>query len=422
MTREVASGRSAATGSRVVWVDGAKGLSIVLVVAHHVVSYLQTAGLAPAPVVAVNEALASLRMPLFFLAAGFFVAAPLAAPWRTLLHKRVAFFLYLYVLWTLIRFTFFATLVPPAVDPNDSANPVALAWALLLPGPSMWFLYALALFSVLGKLLRRVPAPMQLATSGVLSALAGAGLMDFDSRWTYMARFLFFFLLGWHAKPLIERLARANGPWTVAGTAAVCVAVAGAAVALDIRTVPGVALALNCVAVVFGVLFAAWVCRYRIGRPLVALGQQTLPIYLIHTLWLAAIMTAVRYAGLPPVVGYALPVVLTALLVVLSLLTYQLLMNAGGTWLFALPSRTDHRRPARVPPGGTPPRPPSSTPARRPRGALGRALDARHQILAAGPPGGALGRARDRLTPILAARPDAGQFTGSPPARPVPRR
>ena len=61
-----------------------------------------------------------------------FVAGPLAAPWRTLLHKRVAFFLWLYLLWTLIRFSFFATLVPPGVDPDDSANPMNVMLALLL--------------------------------------------------------------------------------------------------------------------------------------------------------------------------------------------------------------------------------------------------------------------------------------------------
>src|SRR5918996_30989 len=101
------------TAARLDWVDAAKGMSILLVVAHHVVWYLQRSGHAPAAVVMGNEALASLRMPLFFPA-----------------------------------------LVPPAVDPDDSANVVDFAWSLLLPGPSMWFLYALAVFAVLAKLMR----------------------------------------------------------------------------------------------------------------------------------------------------------------------------------------------------------------------------------------------------------------------------
>jgi uncharacterized membrane protein YcfT len=343
MTQAVETSSPVGTASRLEWVDAAKGLSIVLVVLHHTVYFLDTSGLAPAPVVAGNEALASLRMPLFFLAAGLFVAGPLAAPWRTLLRKRVAFFLWLYLLWTAIRFTFFATLVPPEVDPDDSADPMNVVLALLLPGPSMWFLYALALFAVVGKLLRRVPPAVQLAASGVLSALVGAGLLDVDSRWTYMSRFLFFFLLGWHARSSIERLAHASSLLKVAGAAVVCVAAAGGAVVLDLRTVPGVAWALNCVAVAFGVLFAAWVSRYVIGRPLVALGRRTLPIYLTHMLWLAVIVTGVRLVELPAVAAYALPVVLTIALIGLSLVTHQVLVKAGGTWLFALPSRLAHR-------------------------------------------------------------------------------
>ena len=346
MTRAAEAPSLTETASRVAWVDAAKGLSIVLVVLHHTVYFLDTSGLAPAPVVAGNEALASLRMPLFFLASGLFVAGPLAAPWRTLLRKRVAFFLWLYLLWTAIRFTFFAALVPPGIDPDDSANPMNVVLALLLPGPSMWFLYALALFAVLGKLLRPVPVTVQLAASGVLSALAGAGLLDFDSRWIAICRFLFFFLLGWHAKHMIEGLARASSLLKVVAAAVVCVAAAGGAVALDVRTVPGVAWALNCLAVTFGVLFAAWISRYVIGRPLVVLGRLTLPIYLIHMLWLAVIVAGIRHLHVPSVVSYAFPVVITIALVGLSLMTHRLLVALGGTWLFALPSRLAHRPPA----------------------------------------------------------------------------
>src|SRR5690606_19742584 len=191
MSSRTVNAPTRATAARLDRVDAAKGISILLVVAHHVVWYMRHAGLAPAPVVMADEAFASLRMPLFFLASGLVAAGPLAAPWRVVLHKRVAFFLYLYAIWTIIRFAFFATLVPPEVDPDGSADPVAFALALLLPGPSMWFLYALAVFAVLTKLARPLPVWVQLGAPGALSALVGAGLVDFgDTRWTYLARFL----------------------------------------------------------------------------------------------------------------------------------------------------------------------------------------------------------------------------------------
>jgi uncharacterized membrane protein YcfT len=335
--------------SRVAWVDAAKGLSILLVVAHHSVMFLQTHGLAPPAVVAANTALASMRMPLFFLASGLFVAAPLAAPWRTLLHKRVALFLYLFLLWTLLRFAFFHIPALAAVDPYDSTNVMKLALALLEPGSGMWFIYALALFAVIGKLIKDAPVWLQLGAAGVLSAFVGAEILQFDSAvWTRMARYLFFFLLGWHARHLVERLARSTTAARMIAVAAGCVACAGGAVVLGVRSVPGIALALNVFAVTFGVMFAAWISRYRFGRPIVALGRQTLPVYLIHIFWVAAAMVVLPHLDIPAVAGYLLPGAMAVVFTLLSLLTHKVLVRTGGSWLFVLPPRLAYRAPARA--------------------------------------------------------------------------
>jgi uncharacterized membrane protein YcfT len=344
MSAHLSSPLPAPDARRLAWVDAAKGMSILLVVAHHVVEALQTSGLAPPAVVAANTALAAMRMPLFFLASGLFVAGPLASSWRTLLHKRVAFFLYLYVVWVLLRFAYFHIPAVAAADPHDRADGEALAWALLLPGSGMWFLYALALFAVVGKLLRGVPVGLQLSAAAVLSAVVGAEVLQFESEaWTRMARHLFFFLLGWHARQLVERVAGAATAVTVIVAAAGCVVGAAGAVLLDVRSIPGIALALNVLAVTFGVLFAAWISRYRIGSPLAALGRQTLPVYLIHVFWIALAMIGLRHLGIPPVAACALPPAMAIVLTVLSLHTHRLLVGAGAPWLFALPSRLSHR-------------------------------------------------------------------------------
>jgi uncharacterized membrane protein YcfT len=334
--------------SRLAWVDAAKGMSILLVVAHHSVAFLQASGLVPSAVVAANTALASMRMPLFFLASGLFVAGPLAASWRTLLHKRVALFLYLYLLWTLLRFAFFQIPAVDAIDPYHTSDPVTtLALALILPGSLTWFLYALALFAIVCKLIRRVPVWLQLPVAGVLSALAGAEVVQFESGpWTRIARYFFFFLLGWHARGLVQRVAASSNALKVVAAAAGCVVAAAAAVVLDLQPVPGVALALNIAAVTFGVLFAAWISRYRIGRPLVALGRQTLPVYLLHIFWLAAVMVGLQYLDVPVVAAYLLPAVMAVVLTALSLVTHRLLVRAHAPWLFALPARLAYRPPA----------------------------------------------------------------------------
>jgi uncharacterized membrane protein YcfT len=329
------------------WVDAAKGMSILLVVAHHTLSFLASTGQAPGPLMEANTALASMRMPLFFLASGLFAAGPLAAPWRTLLHKRVAFFLYLYLLWTLIRFAFFLAL-PGAIDPYDSTDPVKLALTLLLPGSGTWFLYALALFAVIAKLIRHVPVWLQLGAAGVLSAVVGAELITFEHEpWMRIARYLFFFLLGCHAPELFHRLARSSSAVKGVVAAGACVVGAGGAVMLGARSIPGVAFALNILAVTFGILFAAWVARYRVGQPLVSLGRNTLQVYLIHILWLAVIVAGVQHLDLATPVAYALPVVITLVLTALSLLTHRVLVSVGATALFALPSPLAYRPPGR---------------------------------------------------------------------------
>lgn len=337
--------------TRLAWVDAAKGLSILLVVAHHAVSFLHTSGLAPPAVVVANTALASMRMPLFFLVSGLFVAGPLAASWRTMLHKRVVFFLHLFVLWTLIRFAFFHIPAVAAVDPYvDDTDVVALALALVIPGSGMWFIYALALFAVIAKLVKGAPVWLQLGVAGVLSAFVGAEVLQVESEvWERMARHLFFFLLGWHARALVERVARASTAVRVTVAAAACVGGAAGAVALGIRWIPGVAFGLNVLAVTFGVLFAAWISRYRLGRPLVVLGAQTLPVYLIHIFWIAVAMVGLQHLHVPPTATYVLPVVLAVGCTVLSLLTHRVLVAGRATWLFALPSRLAYRGPAPVP-------------------------------------------------------------------------
>lgn len=324
---------------RIDWVDAAKGMSILLVVLHHAVILMEPHGLVPGPVSALNMALASLRMPLFFLASGLFAWAPLSAPWRTLLHKRVAFFLYLFGLWTVLQSLVFWVLPRDVLPPDAPATWADVAWEALAPGPAMWFLYALAVFSVLGKLVRRTPAWLQLGVSGVLCAVVGSGLLTFDSfAWTFMARYLFFFLLGVHARSLVEALAERSGLLMVVGTAVACGGLAGASVVLDVRDVIGVAFLLNVVAVTFGVVLAAYLARFRAFRPLITLGANTLPVYLTNVLVVAGIVALMRGLPIPQAAGWVTPVVLAFAVVAITLAATYGLRWIGAYWLFELPS------------------------------------------------------------------------------------
>ncbi|WP_165922157.1 acyltransferase family protein [Pseudonocardia endophytica] len=334
---------SAPAAARVSWVDAAKGMSILLVVVHHIVLFLVPYDLVPQPVWAADVAITSLRMPLFFLASGLFLAKPLAGSWRTILHKRVALFAYLYVLWTLLLYGWFQLVPGAEVLTPMTTTPGELVSRLVVPGSSSWFLYALALFSVLAKLVRRVPTGVQLAVSGAISVCASSGLVDFGGEtWTLIARCLFFFLLGCYARPLVEGLAARARWWTVALAGLGCMVVASADV-LGLRWIPGVAFGFNVAAVTLGVLLAALLARYRLARPLVALGQHTLPVYLLNVFLVSLAVLALRGVHLPAAAQYAAPVVLAVLVTGTALLLHRLLNAAGARVLFGLPARLAYR-------------------------------------------------------------------------------
>lgn len=328
---------------RLAWVDAAKGLAIFLVVVHHCVMFLDANGVLPQPWVELNGLLGSFRMPLFFLASGLFLAGPIAARWRVLLHRRVALFVYLYVLWSVIRFVFFSV-VPQPVNPDETASWASLAWALVLPATGLWFIYALAVFSVAAKAIRRIPSWLQLGLAALLSVAAEAGLLPIENyAWASMARYLFFFLLGCYAKDwIVGRAKRVTVGALIGSVGAAGVAVAGIVV-LDLRAVPGVSLPVSMVVVFCGVLAAAYVARWPLARPVVALGRQTLPVYLIHVMWVAGLASAAAAVSVPRVWLWVAPVVCAIAAVGLSLATHRVLVALRLGWLFELPAALRYR-------------------------------------------------------------------------------
>src|SRR5690606_5935605 len=91
----------ASSPARETWVDVAKGGAIVLVVLFHAALFLDDVGLAwlwPRA----GTALDTFRMPLFFSTAGLFAAKTLALDLRTVLRRRVARLVWVYVLWSLV--------------------------------------------------------------------------------------------------------------------------------------------------------------------------------------------------------------------------------------------------------------------------------------------------------------------------------
>lgn len=185
---------------RLAWVDVAKGICIVLVVMMH--STLGT-GEAMGGAGFLHDVVAfakPFRIPDFFLLSGLFLGRVIDRDWRLFADRRVVHFAYFYGLWVLIQsLAKSGTITAGAegIDGTALAFAAHLARALVEPYSTLWFIYMLAVFSVVTKLLhRRVPPLLLLGGAALLQILPTHPLPylaeEFCGRYVYfLAGYLF---------------------------------------------------------------------------------------------------------------------------------------------------------------------------------------------------------------------------------------
>lgn len=179
--------------ARLAWVDVAKGLCIILVVMMH--STLGTGEVlgGEGALHWVVEFAKPFRIPDFFLLSGLFLGRVIDRDWRLFADRRVVHFAYFYALWVLIQSVFKAGAIVAGAD-GTAGRLAAFGWhlaeALVVPYSTLWFVYLLAVFSVVTKLLhRRVPPAALLLAAAVLQILPTDGLPElldeFCERYVY---------------------------------------------------------------------------------------------------------------------------------------------------------------------------------------------------------------------------------------------
>ncbi|MHB2170223.1 acyltransferase family protein [Alsobacter sp. R-9] len=337
---------------RVLWVDYAKGLCIILVVMMH-----STLGVGEAmggtgflhEVVAFAR---PFRMPDFFFISGLFVARVIDRDWSTYLDRKVLHFVWFYVLWVAIQAAF---KLPPALLHGDWAAlaPFAMAW--IEPFGTLWFIYLLPVFFVASKALRGVPVPVLLAVAAALQIAhieTGWTLVDeFAGRWVY-------FLLGAtfadrvfaYADRVAARPLAALGllaAWAVVNGLAVKTAspVAGFT---SVAALPGIGLVLGIVGALAVVTVSALLARVGMARFVAACGRNSLAIYLAFFLPMAATRALLVKSGLIADVGVVSALV-TAAGVIAPLLLQRAVAGTALDFLFVRPAwATLGRRPARL--------------------------------------------------------------------------
>ncbi|HTN54879.1 MAG TPA: acyltransferase [Microbacterium sp.] len=347
------------------WPDVVKGICIILVVLWHVVvkhsSSLPWSGADGIPELwtLVSAQLLPLRMPLFFLVSGMFAAGAVLAPERTRLADRALRLGLLYALWVVIQ-TFALAAAGPDFDTARATDLGGLLLNLTVSPTNLWYLLALALYLVLGRITRGVPTVVLLPVAFAVSAVAAAGILpDWGNLWQVVQN-VFFFLAGLRLRAGVHRLAGHRPGWRTAVVLGAAY-VAGLVLVslLEARAWFGVWTLLSTLAVAAGVSVCALIDRWETGAALLRwIGRRTLPIYVIHMVPLALLDRMLRgvddsvFSG--PVLAVIEPLLVVAVVIAASLGVHALLMRVGARALFdplvlrpVLPSRSADSHPIR---------------------------------------------------------------------------
>ncbi len=287
---------------RIDWVDIAKGLSVLLIVLGHAVTWVESLTGESEALHGFVTMLTPVRIPMFFFVSGLFAVGLLTGPRERIVH-RVADLLKVYVLWSaiilLVGKVFFNRF--PAIE--RLTYDTALN-ELVLPNLFTWFLWALAVFTIIGAIgLRHAPRITLIAALAMLVALdltptslpgthavGGVGLYG---------NFLFFILPFY--LPAAQKTVSALPP---VGTAAAT----GIGYCLVLFLAPQFEgqwfhPALRIGATALGVISLLCIARMIEGQRqlsdvMTAVGRKTLPIYVTHIITGMAMTLMLESAGL----------------------------------------------------------------------------------------------------------------------------
>ncbi len=285
------------------WVDAAKGLCIVMVVLMHSTLGVEKALGHATWLHKVVDWAEPFRMPDFFLISGLFLAARIDRPWRSYVDTKIVHFAYFYLLWMHIHFAFRMYGIVGEVGLE------AALWiymrAYVEPFSALWFIYLLAVYFLVTKLLVAVPQAVVMSAAVALHMLAphtGTFVVD-----EFSNRFVFFYA-GYALAPSIfayaQRLGALEPRRLLAGLLG-WASLNTMAVTSGISKLPGADLLVSALGIMAVVAFSVLVvgspatpaARTRITNLLLLCGRNSIVIYVAFTLFMSVTRTVLlKYA------------------------------------------------------------------------------------------------------------------------------
>jgi uncharacterized membrane protein YcfT len=266
------------------WVDAAKGICIILVVLMHSTLGVEKALGTETWMHAFIDWARPFRMPDFFLISGLFLASRIDRSWRAYLDTKVVHFAYFYVLWLTIQF---ALKAPGMVGEMGAAATLeSYLWSFIDPFGTLWFIYLLAVFFVVSKLLRDVPKAVVIAGAVLLRVFApvtGWVLLD-----EFSDRFVFFYT-GYALAPVVFAFAERVAKWPalpVAAALAAWAALNAVAVQSGITHVRGPDFIFSFAGIAAVIAASVLLAGSLPGRVLAYCGLHSIAIYLAFTVFM----------------------------------------------------------------------------------------------------------------------------------------
>lgn len=315
------------------WADMARGFAIVTVVFFHVALSLDTVGQIDWRVWLLVNLFAPIPIALFFFVSGLFGRSVVAGGWGGGLGRRLGGLLYAFTIWSIIEACLKAAVTGVLPRPD-------LSHYLIDPQSTLWFVWALAIFTFGAHLLWRRWPRLTLSASVVISALSYCDLIVVDSFvYENLLRFACFFLLGLSAPSLEAIVSRRR--WLIFGLGSVVYAALAAVATFAIGPDrAGLVLAimtwLSIPTAIAGCMLTGSLPGP--GRVIRWLGKNSLGIYLGHPvaiLLLIASLASVWRPGGEPL--FLAVFVLTVPALFASAALYWLAVRTGATILYNPP-------------------------------------------------------------------------------------
>ncbi|MCB1516903.1 MAG: acyltransferase family protein [Hyphomicrobiaceae bacterium] len=336
-----------AATNRLSWVDMAKGLSIFLVVMYHSTLGVGDALGEPGFMHYVLAFATPFRMPEFFLISGLFLSSVISRPWPKFADRRIVHYLYFYIVWAIIQIV-----VKEGIGNADPGTALSyLSWAIVQPYGVLWFIYLLAVFGTVAKLLWtfRVPhAPVWIAAAILQMLPVHTASYALDQ----FAEYFVYFFTGYIAAPHVFRLAEEvqKSPKLAIIGLIVWACIEAALVfspgfhlfpdhvQMGIAELPGFRLMLAIAGAIAVCVVAALLAKLPSFDPLRWLGAHSIVIYLSFVIPMAITRTVLIKFGLVTDPGI-LSLIVIAASVAAPVALYGLVQWTGwGKFLFERPA------------------------------------------------------------------------------------